>query len=119
MEVSWHRHPLEITQFLHGSILEPKRTPVVITQLICLPFGARYENFLKRLQIHSEILSDEESMIQTKALSHIIRSQGDEIDQAEEHRRQSREYRGLVNAVMKKVSAAELSEYPDSNSPLP
>ena len=49
--------------------------------------------------------------MQTKTLSHIVKSQSDEIYQAEEHRSRSREYGILVDAVMKKVSAAELSEH--------
>jgi hypothetical protein len=90
---------------------ELRRTPVVITQLLWKPFSVRYDNFLKKLEFHRTVMEDEETLVQTKTLFQVKKSQDAELHLADEHRQRHGEYQNLVHAVEQKVPAAEFSEY--------
>jgi hypothetical protein len=55
-------------------------------------------------------MEDDETLMQTKTLFQVKKSQDAELHLADEHQRHG-EYRNLIHAVEQKVSAAEFSEY--------
>lgn len=85
---------------------ESKSRPVVVGTLLWQPFDIRFEYFLKRLELHNQVLSHEKTILQLRIQVSSSAAQAEEQKMNGEFRAQSRAYFEL----MKKLESASTSE---------
>ena len=78
---------------------ESKSRPVVVGTLLWQPFDTKFENFLRRLELHNQVLSQEKTILQLRIQVSSSAAQAEEQKMNEEFRAQSRAYLELVKKL--------------------